>query len=163
MIKLYHGSNILVKNPHIIPSLKALDFGEGFYLTTSFEQATRWAKLIAERRETGDPIVSVYNFNDESLNSLKVLRFKKPGIKWLNFVLANRTNMQINSRYDVVIGPVADDKTMPTLNYFLKGTYTANETIKRLLTFKLQDQYVLKSKKALDLLSFDKEIKPCLI
>ena len=159
MIKLYHGSNILVKEPHIIPSLKALDFGEGFYLTTSFEQATRWAKLVAERREVGEPIVSVYNFDDESLGSLKVLRFEKASIKWLNFVLANRTNAQNNVRYDIVIGPVADDKTMPTLNYFLKGTYTANETIKRLLTFKLQDQYVLKNEKALSLFSFDEEIK----
>lgn len=159
MIKLYHGSNILVKEPHIIPSLKALDFGEGFYLTTSFEQATRWAKLVAERREVGEPIVSVYNFDDESLDSLKVLRFEKASIKWLNFVLANRTNTQNNVRYDVVIGPVADDKTMPTLNYFLKGTYTANETIKRLLTFKLQDQYVLKNERALSLLTFDEEIK----
>ncbi len=32
-MKLYHGSNVTVKNPRIIESKRALDFGNGFYLT----------------------------------------------------------------------------------------------------------------------------------
>ena len=49
-MKLYHGSNIAVKNPSILASDRKLDFGSGFYLTSNFEQAERWAELTAERR-----------------------------------------------------------------------------------------------------------------
>ena len=47
---LYHGSNIAVTEPQIIVSNRALDFGAGFYTTSSEEQAIRWAKLQALRR-----------------------------------------------------------------------------------------------------------------
>ena len=33
-MELYHGSNISVEKPKIIQSERALDFGEGFYLTS---------------------------------------------------------------------------------------------------------------------------------
>lgn len=36
-MRLYHGSNIVVEIPKVIPPLRALDFGAGFYLTTDFE------------------------------------------------------------------------------------------------------------------------------
>lgn len=38
-MKLYHGSNVEIKNPKILESDRKLDFGTGFYLTTSYEQA----------------------------------------------------------------------------------------------------------------------------
>ena len=43
IMKLYHGSNIEVKTPCLIPSKRLLDFGAGFYLTSDFEQAKKWA------------------------------------------------------------------------------------------------------------------------
>ena len=52
-MRLYHGSNVIVENPKIIESDRALDFGKGFYLTTDFEQAKKWSILTAERRKTG--------------------------------------------------------------------------------------------------------------
>jgi len=41
---IYHGSDTPVKNPKILISNRLLDFGEGFYSTSSLEQAQRWAK-----------------------------------------------------------------------------------------------------------------------
>ena len=35
-MKLYHGSNVEVKNPQVFESDRKLDFGTGFYVTTSF-------------------------------------------------------------------------------------------------------------------------------
>ena len=35
LMKLYHGSNVTVDNPVIREKLRALDFGAGFYLTSS--------------------------------------------------------------------------------------------------------------------------------
>lgn len=40
---LYHGSNVEVREPELIPSKRLLDFGAGFYLTSDFEQAKKWA------------------------------------------------------------------------------------------------------------------------
>ena len=67
-MKLYHGSNIEVKNPKIINSGRALDFGKGFYVTSDYEQARKWAISTTERREVGIPIISVYEINDEDLS-----------------------------------------------------------------------------------------------
>ena len=40
---LYHGSNMIIEEPKIIKSNRALDFGVGFYSTTFKEQAEKWA------------------------------------------------------------------------------------------------------------------------
>lgn len=50
---MYHGSNVEVKEPKIIQSDRRLDFGTGFYLTTSYVQAERWAELTTARRGVG--------------------------------------------------------------------------------------------------------------
>ena len=42
-MKLYHGSTVTVKSPNIQKGRKATDFGKGFYTTTNFEQAKKWA------------------------------------------------------------------------------------------------------------------------
>ena len=36
-MKLFHGSNVIVNTPRILTKLRALDFGAGFYLTSSKE------------------------------------------------------------------------------------------------------------------------------
>ena len=43
-IKLYHGSYLEIQNPRILTPVRALDFGAGFYTTSSFNQAKTWAK-----------------------------------------------------------------------------------------------------------------------
>ncbi|MCD8124458.1 MAG: DUF3990 domain-containing protein [Lachnospiraceae bacterium] len=53
---LYYGSNVEVKTPRIIPSKRLLDFGTGFYLTSDYGQAKRWAERTAAGRETGVPV-----------------------------------------------------------------------------------------------------------
>ncbi|MDP8032697.1 DUF3990 domain-containing protein [Pasteurella atlantica] len=39
-MKLYHGSNIEVAEPKLLTNQRLLDFGSGFYLTSSLQQAT---------------------------------------------------------------------------------------------------------------------------
>lgn len=60
-MKLYHGSNVEIRNPKILESDRKLDFGTGFYLTTSYEQAEKWAVLTAKRRNYGKPFISVFD------------------------------------------------------------------------------------------------------
>lgn len=56
---LYHGSNVEVREPRILKSDRMLDFGTGFYVTSSFEQADRWANRTTLRRGTGVPVITV--------------------------------------------------------------------------------------------------------
>ncbi|MBQ9043496.1 MAG: DUF3990 domain-containing protein, partial [Eggerthellaceae bacterium] len=51
--------------------------------------------------------------------------------EWLSFVGANRRGVE-TGEYDVVIGPVANDDTMPTLRLYFAGAYTEEEAIERL-------------------------------
>ena len=41
---LYHGSLEIVEVPEIRMPDRTLDYGSGFYTTTSFEQAETWVK-----------------------------------------------------------------------------------------------------------------------
>ena len=43
---LYHGSNVIVKQPLVNIGRKDLDFGPGLYLTPLFEQTSKWAVRI---------------------------------------------------------------------------------------------------------------------
>lgn len=154
-MKLYHGSNVVVQNPLIIKSDRRLDFGTGFYLTSDFAQAERWAELTKMRRNSGKPTVSIFELNENALKSLKVLRFQKADKEWLEYVTANRKNSSIqNDDYDVVIGPVANDKTMPVISLYFSGIYDIDETIKRLIPQKLTDQFTFRTEKSLTALKF---------
>ena len=89
-MKLYHGSNVIVDNPKIIKSDRALDFGTGFYLTTDFEQAKKWSILTTERRRTGKALISVFEILDDDINKLDILEFKSANKEWLEFVISNK-------------------------------------------------------------------------
>ena len=158
-MKLYHGSNMAVYEPQILISDRKLDFGTGFYLTSSLEQAERWAKLTAERRGIGVPTISVYEFDEAKLTELKILKFEKANKKWLDFVVANRDNTIDDQKWDMVIGPVANDRTMPVIRLFIAKVYTAAETLRRLLPQKLHDQYTFKTQTALQFLKFQEVIE----
>lgn len=152
---LYHGSNVEVSNPQILESDRRLDFGKGFYLTSSYEQAKRWAELTVKRRETGKATVSVFDFDDISVSDLKILHFTQAQKEWLEYVTLNRKNQIIpNDNYDIVIGPVANDRTMPVITLYFAGIYDIEETIKRLMPQKLCDQYTFRTEKAIKKLKF---------
>ena len=74
---LFHGSNVEVKVPQIIKSKRLLDFGTGFYLTSDFEQAKKWAVRTTNRREAGVPIISVFEIDDSQLERLDTLIFEQ--------------------------------------------------------------------------------------
>lgn len=158
-MKLYHGSNVTVEVPKVLQSDRKLDFGTGFYLTSSLEQAQRWAKLATERRKVGSPLVSVYEIDEKEMERLNVKRFDRVNTEWLKFITDNRNGVAVESGYDIIIGAVANDKTMPSIRLYLMGVYDEEETIKRLMPQKLKDQYAFKTEKAVNLLHFNEVIK----
>ena len=151
---LYHGSNVAVSMPKLMPQVRALDFGRAFYLTSDFEQAAKWARTSVLRRGDGVATVSSFELDESMLSRLNVLRFDAPNAEWLRFVTRNRAEQIDDSGCDAVIGPVANDNTMPVLNLFFKGAYSEEEALRRLLPQRLSDQYAMKTEKALGCLSF---------
>lgn len=156
---LYHGSNVIVENPRLLKIQRELDFGKGFYTTSDFEQAEKWARRTARRHKQAQGYISVFEIEDEMMAGLKILRFDKPDEEWLRFVVKNRNEEAALGDYDLVVGPVANDQTAPVIDLFLDGMYDEKETIKRLLPQKLKDQYTFKTEGALSLLHF-REVKP---
>ncbi len=151
---LYHGSNIAVTEPQIIVSNRALDFGAGFYTTSSEEQAVRWAKLQALRRGKGVPTVSVYEFDDAKAADLAILRFPSADADWLRYVTDNRKSAYRGEKYDVVIGPVANDNTMPVISDYMAGTINVETALILLKPQKLADQYAFLTWKGLSMLRY---------
>lgn len=153
MIILYHGSNQPVENPKILESKRALDFGAGFYLTSSINQAEKWAKSVTLRRGIGKPILNIFEFN-ENVNDLKVLKFEKANGDWLDYVVKNRKKMPLIENYDLIIEPVANDSTLPVINDYMDGKYTKEEAINHLLPQNMKDQFAFATEKALKYLKF---------
>jgi len=151
---LFHGSNFAVSKPKLMPQVRALDFGRAFYLTSNFEQAAKWARTSVLRRSDGIATVSSFELDEATLSRQNVLRFDAPNVEWLRFVTRNRAEQIDDSGFDAVIGPVANDNTMPVLNLYFKGAYSEEEALKRLLPQRLSDQYAMKTEKALECISF---------
>lgn len=155
---LYHGSNVEVSEPRLLPVQRNLDFGKGFYTTTDFDQASSWAKRTARIRKEGVACVSCYEFSDDMLCGLDILCFETANEEWLRFVAQNRRSGSTPGEWDIVIGPVANDQTMPTLALYLDGYIDEQAAIAQLLPQKLKDQVVLRTERALVALAFDKVV-----
>lgn len=73
-MKLYHGSNVFINNPDFLFSKPYKDFGLGFYLSDTYEQA--YSLAVQKARQTnGEPIVTEFEFNESVLSS-KLLNVK---------------------------------------------------------------------------------------
>lgn len=110
---LYHGTNIDFGEIDLLKSKPNKDFGQGFYLSADLSQAEDLAEARVEL-SGGEPIVLKYDFDESLLTSgdLKVLRFDGYTEEWAYFILANRNNRanKLSHDYDIVIGPIADDR-----------------------------------------------------
>ena len=157
---LYHGSNLAIEKPQLVEQQRGLDFGTGFYLTTNEVQAVRFSEIVVNRRKSGIPTVSVYEFDIETAERiLNILRFESANAEWLRFITDNRFKIYKGDIYDLVIGAVANDKVMPTIQAFLGGFINHEAALITLKTSRLIDQVCLKSERALSLLRFVKSFE----
>lgn len=159
-MKLYHGSNIVVDCPEVAKGKPYKDFGQGFYLSDTIEQAMEMAQRVVERVNAGQtPIVSTFEFDDSAMTggSLKVKRFETYTEEWAEFVLRNRDRKtpQPFHDYDIVYGPIADDGVVRQMRRFEMGAITLKELMQELqYPPKITFQYFFGSEKALEKLKF---------
>lgn len=149
------------------------DFGKGFYLTSSREQAESFIKTsIVKAINNGDAnpdqnygVISVYKV--ELSRELKCHIFKTANEEWLHCIAAHRKRRSFVGieeemmQYDIIAGKIADDQTNTTLAAYIAGAFgTMGEKeadefcIRQLLPERLEDQFCFKTERALDCLHF---------
>ena len=158
-MKLYHGSNTEIIEIDLNKCKPYKDFGKGFYLTTIRAQAERMAQRVA-RIYGGKPCVTIYEFDETAFSDpiLNTMRFDGPNISWAMFVINNRSRQfgpasdpacNLNGKYDIVTGPIADDDLALLFRQFSNGLITVEMLVKGMEYKKLTDQYSFHSERAL--------------
>ena len=153
---LYHGSNVEIKSIDLSLSKPNKDFGKGFYLSDNFEQAYEMA-TFKTTFFSGTPLVTKFEF-DESLlkiGSLKVLSFSEYSKDWAEFVFKNRNqeNQNFSHDYDIVTGPIANDRVGVQIRHFVEGDITFDTFLERLKYMKgITFQYFFGTPKAIQTL-----------
>lgn len=153
-MKLYHGSNVEVRKPTLRLSRKNTDFGRGFYTTTSAEQAEHWTSIKMDRAKTGRRVVSVFEIDDTMLSNpdIKIREFNGPDEAWLNFVVDSHKGVE--HEFDLVFGPVANDKVFTVVNLYESGVLDAPAAIAQLKAYKTYNQLSFHSERVIRELRF---------
>lgn len=159
-MKLYHGSTVVVKQPTIRIGRKNTDFGKGFYTTTDFDQAARWARIRSKRSGTDVAIVSVYEIDDNILQNkdFNIMEYHRATEQWLNFVVNNRRTAPLHD-YDIVLGPVANDNLYATISMYENGQLSVEAAIVQLNTHVLYNQVSFHTKEALSQIKYLESIR----
>jgi hypothetical protein len=142
-MKVYHASNVVVKLPDNIHSRKYLDFGQGFYVTTLYNQAFNYAQRFLRRKQ--DAWINTYELN-YNLSDWKILTFNSYSREWLEFVMKCRSGEPTDD-YDMVIGGIANDKVIETLTLFFDNLISMDDALGRLKYEKPNIQYCIRSEK----------------
>lgn len=156
-MKLYHGSNVRIEEIDLKRGRKGKDFGQGFYLSADSSQAQMMADRTVDREETGKATLTVYEFDDSILvnpSGLKVLAFDGYSKEWAEFIMMNRRNKtseQVHD-YDIVYGPIADDKVGLQITRYQLQYIPMEELIRQLSFIRPTFQYFFGTERAIRLL-----------
>lgn len=136
MIRLHHGSNVKIDKIDLSLSKKGKDFGQGFYLNPNYDQALEMAEFKVDIFGVGDPSVTSFDFDEEAAQAsgLSIKIFPDYSAEWAQFVVDNRNNKFANAihDYDIVIGPIADDKVGLQIRKFIENEISIDKLVERI-------------------------------
>jgi hypothetical protein len=159
---LYHGSNVEVPAIDFAKCRPYRDFGKGFYLTSFQDQVKRMAARTS-RIYGGSSVVSVYEYSECAAEDVCIRIFEKPSMEWARFVMNNRDRSftdvaslecNLDNKYDIVVGPVADDDMTLLFRQFTEGLLSLDTLANEMEYRELTNQYSFHSDKAVALLTF---------
>ena len=129
---LYHGSNVFIDEIDLRISKPCKDFGKGFYLSAEEAQANKMARFKSMQLG-GEPCVTKFSFDEKMLkdDSLCIRIFEDYLEEWADFVLENREGTT-KEQYDIVYGPIADDKIGIQIRKLKDGSIDKAEFMNRL-------------------------------
>lgn len=153
-MRIYHGSIETVCRPEIREPNRRLDYGAGFYATTSYEQAEKWVLRKMREHNTGKGYVNVYELDEQYMSRPKTLSFQSPTSEWVDFVMWNRTDLDFTHDYDIVYGPVANDRVYAAFALYEGHILSKQALIAELRTYKLIDQFLFHTKQSLESITF---------
>ena len=151
---LYHGSNMVFEKIDLDKSKTNKDFGKGFYLSDNYEQAEKMAQFKVVTLG-GNVNVQSYDVDDEILkdNTLNIKIFNEYSREWAEFIFANRDNnsdIQCHD-YDIVYGPIANDRVGLQIRKFHDGSINFEEFLHRIKYMKgITFQYFFGTNKAIN-------------
>lgn len=152
MLTVYHGSTCRVEQPLAGVCRPNLDFGIGFYVTDLKEQASRWALRIADIRHEDNVWLNVYSLNINTCrhSPYRYLHFETYNAEWLHFVVACRQGSALWQDYDIIEGGIADDRVIRTIDLYIRGDYTREEALSRLIHQEPNNQICIINQKIID-------------
>ena len=130
---LYHGSNQKVDNIDLGKSRPSKDFGLAFYLSEDIEQAKEMAQFKVDTFG-GELFINEFEFDIDKAtrNDLKCLIFNAYTEEWARFVLSNRATSARVHDYDIVYGPIANDRIGRQIFNFQSGYIDFETFLKRI-------------------------------
>ena len=167
LIKLYHGSENIIKEPVFGEGKKSNDFGLGFYCTEHEELAKEWAVSSLH-----DGYANCYTFDTEYLNILNLNSPEYTILNWIAVLVEHRLfsiktpvarrakeylieNFSVNvNAYDVVVAYRADDSYFDYAESFLNNGISVEQLATAMQLGNLGEQVVLKSKLAFSKLKY---------
>lgn len=146
---LYHGSRSDFDKFDLSYAKPGKDFGKGIYLTSSYEQARKWACKL------GNGFIYKCEFDEsiiDSDNSLKIRALTNYDKEWLDFICQSRINLK-ETDDDLVYDRMADNnfkELSKALRLYANGKRSAFYTIQRIRwSSVLNDQYCFKTEASL--------------
>ena len=147
MLILFHGGPEPVKKPEIRKARYTKDFGTGFYCTEFRHQAEIWS---TKRSTRGYVTLYIYTDNHELVRKIFL-----ENDEWLDFVVDCRRGKSHN--YDIVEGPMADDKIWNEIDDFIAGIITRAAFWELIKFTKPTHQISFHTERALQTLSYHSE------
>ena len=156
-MKLYHGSNVSIETIDLKRGRKGKDFGQGFYLSADRNQAQMMAERTVDREESGKATLTTFEFDEDILKNhttMKVKVFEGYSKEWAEFVMMNRRNKTDKQAhdYDIVYGPIADDKVGLQISRYQLQYIQMDELIRQLSFIRPTFQFFFGTKRAIRLL-----------
>jgi hypothetical protein len=151
-MEVYHGSYTKIDKIDLSKGQINRDFGQGFYVTKFRKHAESWAEIMGGKYGT-QGFVSEFTYYDTTFTErlCKVKHFAKYDEEWLDFIVLNRNPFSPTPahEYDIVEGPVANDKVQYRLTKFLQGQIEKSVFLKELTYHETTHQICFCTMKAL--------------
>lgn len=143
---LYHSSSVEVRTPDTLHSRDDIDFGRGFYLTSLYEQAVSYAQRFLRRKK--EAWLNAYEL-EYNPSEWKILVFDSYDGDWLDFISKCRSGND-DTDFDIVIGGIANDKVIQTLDRYFAGEIDRDFALGQLKYEKPNNQYCIRSQAMLE-------------
>lgn len=146
-MRVFHTSNDSIPFPDTKHSRKYLDFGRGFYLTPIESQAREYGQRFIRRGEPA--VMNVYELSEVD-GSFYRKKFPIYDGEWLDYITACRKGLP-HEQYDIIEGGIADDQVFDTIDLYLTGVYSREQTLDQLQWKNPNYQICITSQQILDI------------